>query len=88
MKRILNFLRTIHREAALDSVKNVLAVLGVGTVIGDFASKMPIYFMVPAFIILVGVWYLDYIRHDFQPIRTALEAAGSLREELNQCTSS
>jgi len=83
MKRPFAFFRSLDREAAIDSTKNVLAILGVGTVIGDFASKMPLYFMLPAVVILAGVWYMDYLRHDFQPMQTALKAADALHHDLN-----
>lgn len=83
MRKLIAWLKALNREAALDSVKNVLAVLGVGTVIGDFASKMPFYFMLPAAAILVGVWYLDYLRHDFHPHETALKNAQSAYEEIH-----
>lgn len=76
-------IKNLNRDAALDSARNVLAVLGVGTVVGDFASKMPIYFMVPALLFLLGVWYLDYLRHDFHPAQTALENAEACRGSLD-----
>jgi 4-amino-4-deoxy-L-arabinose transferase-like glycosyltransferase len=84
MKRLLAFFRSLDREAALDSTKNVLAILGVGTVIGDFASKMPLYFMLPALIILLGVWYMDYLRHDFQSAQSALKPAEASPNNLSR----
>jgi 4-amino-4-deoxy-L-arabinose transferase-like glycosyltransferase len=84
MKRLLAFFRSIDREAAIDSTKNVLAILGVGTVIGDFASKMPLYFMLPALMILAGVWYMDYLRHDFQSSQTALKPAEASPHNLSR----
>ena len=84
MNRIIKFVTTLNREASIDSARNVLAIIGVGSIIGDFASKMPIYFMVPALAFLLGVWYMDYLRHDFAPHETALANAESLRKELDQ----
>jgi len=62
MTRALRFFRTLHRAAALDSLRNVLAVLGLGTVLADF-STMRWWMVVPAIVLLFGVWYIDYRRH-------------------------
>ncbi len=63
MKNIIQFLRTMNREAALDSLRDVLAVIGLATLLGDFAT-MRMWYMVPAFALLCVVWYADYMRHD------------------------
>ena len=62
MNRVLFFFRTLHRGAALDSLRNVLAIIGVSTVLADF-STMRLWFVVPAISVLFGVWFLDYRRH-------------------------
>jgi hypothetical protein len=54
--------RKLDRAAAIDSAKNVFAVLGVGSVLADFATMRP-WLLVPGAFLLVGVWYADYLRH-------------------------
>lgn len=56
-------LRSFNKEAAIDSMKNVLAVLGLGLLIGDFSTMNPLY-VIPAAVLLIAVWYGDYLRHD------------------------
>jgi hypothetical protein len=56
------FFRTLHREAALDSLRNVLSVIGVGTLLGDFAT-MRAFFILFGMAILFLVWLADYHRH-------------------------
>ena len=66
MKNRLRPLKTLNRDAALDSLKSVLAVLGLGTVIGDFATMAKLY-VLPGLAFLALVWYADYLRHDIPP---------------------
>jgi len=66
MIRAWAWVRGLQREAALDSVRNVLAVLGVGTLLGDFFT-MRWFYVFPALALLGLVWYVDYWRHDFIP---------------------
>jgi hypothetical protein len=54
--------RKLDRAAAIDSAKNVFAILGVGAVLADFATMKPLL-LVPGAFLLVGVWYADYLRH-------------------------
>lgn len=54
--------RRLDREAAIDSARNVFAVLGVGTVLGDFAT-MRYWMVIPCAAVALGVWYADYLRH-------------------------
>lgn len=56
------FLRSLHREAALDSLRNVMAVVGLGTVIGDFAT-MRLWMVLPCLSLAFLVWFADYQRH-------------------------
>lgn len=35
---IWRFISTLNREAAFDSLKNILAVIGFGSMIGNFAT--------------------------------------------------
>jgi hypothetical protein len=56
-------LRKMNREAAIDSLRNVLAVLGLGVLIGDFAT-MHLMYALPGALLLIAVWYADYLRHD------------------------
>jgi hypothetical protein len=60
---IRNNLRNLNQEAAIDSMRNVLAVLGLGLLIGDFAT-MRLPYVIPGFTLLIAVWYADYLRHD------------------------
>lgn len=57
-----NFFRTLHKQAALDSARNVLAVIGVGTLLGDFA-EMRAFFIFGGIGILFLIWMIDYHRH-------------------------
>jgi hypothetical protein len=60
---VRNNLRNLNKEAAIDSMRNVLAVLGLGLLIGDFAT-MRLPYVIPGFTLLIAVWYADYLRHD------------------------
>lgn len=62
MKRIINYFESLNREAAIDSAKNVLAFIGVATVLGDFAA-MRVLYAVPLAGVAFGAWLLDYERH-------------------------
>lgn len=52
----------IHREAALDSLRNVLAVIGAATVLADF-STIKAWLIVPMLGVGFLIWFLDYERH-------------------------
>lgn len=54
--------RALDREAAIDSLRNLLAVLGVGTVLADFGT-MRAWLMAPCLVVFAGAWYADYLRH-------------------------
>jgi hypothetical protein len=60
---VRNNLRNFNQEAAIDSMRNVLAVLGLGLLIGDFAT-MRLPYVIPGAALLIAVWYADYLRHD------------------------
>jgi hypothetical protein len=60
---VSNNLRNLNQEAAIDSMRNVLAVLGLGLLIGDFAT-MHLPYVIPGAALLIAVWYADYLRHD------------------------
>lgn len=74
--------RTMNRDAAIESARSVLAVIGAGTLLGDFLT-MRWFYVVPAACFAFGVWYADYLRHDFNPRETALLEAENLHRELN-----
>ena len=63
MHKAYNFLRTLHRDAAIDSMKNVLALLGAGTILADF-STMKYWFILPAIGLTFLLWFADYVRHE------------------------
>jgi hypothetical protein len=73
------FFRGLNRDAALDSLRNVLAVLGLATVIGDF-DTMRTWFLIPAAALLFAVWFADYLRHDFSAVEQA--RAETCRKDL------
>lgn len=52
----------MHKEAALDSVRNVLAVVGGATIIADFTT-IRVWLILPMLGIAFLIWYLDYERH-------------------------
>ena len=53
---------SFDKEAAIDSARNVLCVIGAGTVLADF-STMKYWFMLPALGLGFVIWYADYLRH-------------------------
>ena len=61
-RKVNLFFRTLHKEAALDSVLHVLSVIGLGTVIGDFMT-MRVWMLLPALGLFFTVWRIDYWRH-------------------------
>ena len=61
-KQVSLFFRTLHQEAALDSLTHVLAIIGFGTVIGDFMT-MRYWMFGPALALFFIVWRIDYWRH-------------------------
>ena len=69
MKKIFSMCRSgfawgkeLHREAALDSLRNVLAVIGAGTVLADF-STIKAWLILPMLGVAFLIWFLDYERH-------------------------
>jgi hypothetical protein len=54
--------RGLHREAALDSLRNVLAVIGAATVLADF-STIKAWLILPMLAVAFLIWFLDYERH-------------------------
>jgi hypothetical protein len=54
--------RGLHREAALDSLRNVLAVIGAGTVLADFGT-IKAWLILPMLGVAFLIWFLDYERH-------------------------
>lgn len=79
MKRYLNswieFFRNLNREAAMDSIKNVLAAIGVGTILADFGT-MRMVLAVPCAIVLFLGWYGDYLRHELPEMQQAANPPG------------
>lgn len=82
MKKIFSLWKTglawgkdIHREAALDSLRNVLAVVGAATILADFAT-IKVWLILPMLAVAFLIWFLDYERHfrgqtveDVKPVR-------------------
>lgn len=54
--------RKLHREAALDSLRNVLAIVGGATILADFTT-IKAWLILPMLGFAVLIWFLDYERH-------------------------
>ena len=54
--------KAIHREAALDSLRNVLAVVGAATILADFGT-IKVWLILPMLAVAFLIWFLDYERH-------------------------
>jgi hypothetical protein len=52
----------LHREAALDSLRNVLAVVGGATILADFGT-IKAWLLLPMLVFAFLIWFLDYERH-------------------------
>lgn len=58
----LSWLKNLHREAALDSIRNVLAVVGGATILADFTT-IKAWLIAPMLVFAFLIWFLDYERH-------------------------
>jgi hypothetical protein len=56
------WVKSIHREAALDSLRNVLAVVGGATILADFGT-IKAWLIAPMLAVALLIWFLDYERH-------------------------
>ena len=54
--------RNLHREAALDSLRNVLAIVGGATILADFGT-IKAWLLAPMIAVAFLIWFLDYERH-------------------------
>ncbi len=61
-RRSFGWVKGLHREAAFDSVRNVLAVVGGATILADF-STIKAWLVVPMLVMAFVIWLLDYERH-------------------------
>jgi ABC-type maltose transport system permease subunit len=61
-KAIFVWVKGLHREAALDSIRNVLAVVGGATILADFTT-IKIWLVAPMLAFAFLIWFLDYERH-------------------------
>ncbi len=61
-KSLVARVKGVHREAALDSVRNVLAIVGAATVLADFTT-IKAWLVVPMMGFAFLIWFLDYERH-------------------------
>ena len=67
MKKIINlwkasvaWAKSVHRDAALDSLRNVLAVVGAATILADF-DTIKVWLILPMLAFtLFSFWFLDY----------------------------
>ncbi|HTA48614.1 MAG TPA: hypothetical protein VK930_04110 [Verrucomicrobiae bacterium] len=69
MKKILNiwkaiaaWVNSLHADAALDSLRNVLAVVGGATILADF-DTIKVWLILPMLGFAFLIWFLDYERH-------------------------
>ncbi len=69
MKKVINIWKSgfawgkgLHRDAALDSLRNVLAVVGAATILADF-STIKAWLILPMLALAFLIWFLDYERH-------------------------
>ena len=69
MKKIINIWkagfawgRRLHREAALDSIRNVLAIVGGATILADFTT-IKNWLILTMLVVAFLIWFLDYERH-------------------------
>jgi hypothetical protein len=69
VKKIINiwkasaaWAKSFHRDAALDSLRNVLAVVGGATILADF-DTIKVWLVLPMLAFAFLVWFLDYERH-------------------------
>ena len=56
------WIKGLHREAALDSIRNVLAVVGGATILADFTT-IKAWLIAPMLVFAFLIWFLDYERH-------------------------
>ncbi len=61
-KALATWGKNLHREAALDSLRNVLAVVGGATILADFAT-IKVWLILPMLFFAFLIWFLDYERH-------------------------
>ena len=54
--------RSLNREAAWDSARNVAAYVGVAAIVAYFTT-MSAWWMPFSAVVLTGAWYADYLRH-------------------------
>jgi ABC-type maltose transport system permease subunit len=59
---MFGWVKNLHREAALDSMRNVLAVVGGATILADFAT-IKMWLILPMLAVAFLIWFLDYERH-------------------------
>lgn len=59
---VTHSLRNLHGEAAIDSLRNVLSVIGAFALLGIMAA-MRWFFVLPGAALCVAIWYADYMRH-------------------------
>jgi hypothetical protein len=69
VKKIINiwkasvaWAKSLHRDAALDSLRNVLAVVGGATILADF-DTIKVWLILPMLAFAFLIWFLDYERH-------------------------
>ncbi len=75
----------LHREAALDSLRNVLAVVGGATILADFTT-IKAWLVAPMLVVAFVIWLLDYERHFYG--RTVEENKMSDRTSVAPSTNS
>jgi hypothetical protein len=59
MRKILEALKSLRRDAAIEAGKLTFAILGVGSTLADF-SQMHLWLMLPAGALLLATWGAIY----------------------------
>jgi len=61
-KLVWQWAKNIHRQAALDSLRNVLAIVGGATILADFGT-VKAWLLLPMAAVAFLIWRIDYERH-------------------------
>src|SRR3984885_6965459 len=61
-KAIAAWVKSLNADAARDSLRNVLAVVGGATILADF-DPIKVWLVLPMLGFAFLIWFLDYERH-------------------------
>jgi len=69
----------LHRDAALDSLRNVLAVVGAATILADFGT-IKAWLVLPMLAVAFGAWLYSRV---IRPWRAGAASFQSVRSEIS-----